>query len=160
MKIFKDAIEHNGRRCDIHHTDANNFDALPDGLILKAHAVCFWGGKMLLVHHAEYDIWSIPGGTRESGESIEEALAREIMEETNCDMVDYIPIAYQKIVDPDGDGYYRLQYRCNVVPRGEFKEDIAGHVDRIAWIDPGDFEKYIEDKEFKKAVIRRALELL
>ena len=157
MQIFKNTITHNGRQCDVHHTDVDNFDAVPDDLALKAHAVCFWNGKMLLVHHAQYDIWSIPGGTREPGESTEETLKREILEETNCEMIDCVPIAHQKVISSDGDDYYRLQYKCNVIPRGAFKEDIAGHVDRIAWINPDDAEQYIEDKEFKKAVIRRAV---
>jgi putative hydrolase of HD superfamily len=159
-KVFKGAISHNGERCDIHHFDANDFNDIPDELSIKAHAVCFHDGKLLLVNHMEWDIWSIPGGTREAGESIEETLHREIMEETNCKVTDYYPISYQKVISPDGKlQHYRLQYVCNVIPKGEFKKDPAGNVDKIAWISPNDFEKYIEDKEFKRSIIRRALML-
>lgn len=160
MKIFKNAINYNGQRCDVHHVDSDNFDDIPDSLRLKAYAVCFWYGKMLLVNHPEWNIWSIPGGTRDHGESIEETLKREILEETNCEIIDYTPIAYQKVVSPDGDIHYRLQYKCNVIPLGDFKEDVAGNINKIAWIKPNDFEKYIEKKEFRKIVIQRALNLL
>jgi ADP-ribose pyrophosphatase YjhB (NUDIX family) len=116
---------------------------------------------MLLVNHPEWDIWSIPGGTRDVGESMEETLKREIKEETNCRVIDYRPISYQKVVDPVGETrYYGLQYLCNVVPLGDFKEDPGGNINKIIWIDPDDFEKHIENKEFKKLIIRRALELL
>lgn len=159
--IFEKSITHDGERYDLHHIDIDNFNEIPDELKLKAHAVCIHDGKMLIVHHPEWDIWSIPGGTRENGESIEETLKREIEEETNCEVLDYKPIAYQKIISPDGSKYhYRLQYLCNVIPFGEFKGDIAGNVNKIVWIEPRNFEEYIENKEFKKMIIRRALEIL
>lgn len=159
MKIFKNAIKHNGYRCDVHYVDASHFDNIPNELILKAHAVCFWNEKILLVNHPEWNIWGIPGGTRDPGESIEQTLAREIIEETNCEIIDCEPIGYQKIVTPDNDIHYRTQYICNVKPIGEFETDLAGNVNKIIWIDPRDFKKYIEKKEFKEIVIQRAIDL-
>lgn len=159
--IFEKAITHEGERYDLHHIDTDNFDEIPDELKLKAHAVCIHNGKMLIVNHPEWDIWSIPGGTREEGESIKETLRREVLEETNCEVVNFIPIAYQKIVSPDGKKYhYRLQYLCDVTSLGEFKSDVAGNINKISWIEPSKFEEYIENKEFKKMTIRRALGLL
>lgn len=159
--VFERAITHDGERCDVYHFDVDNFDEIPDELKLKAHAVCIYSGKMLIVNHPEWDIWSIPGGTRDDGESIEETLKREIQEETNCAVVNFVPIAYQKIVSPDGKKYhYRLQYLCDVIPSGEFQRDIAGNISKISWIEPNKFEEYIENKEFKKMTIRRALGLL
>lgn len=159
--VFESAITHDGERCNIYHSDVNNFDEISDELKLKAHAVCMHNGKMLIVNHHEWDIWSIPGGTREAGESIEETLKREIHEETNCKVVNFTPIAYQKIVSPTKNKYhFRLQYLCDVIPLGEFEGDTAGSVNKISWIDPNKFEEYIENKEFKKIIIRRALGLL
>jgi len=160
MKIFKDAVNHNGKRCDVAYVDVDNFNDLPDRLILKAHAVCIWEDKMILVNHPEWDIWGIPGGSRDLGESIEQTLAREIQEETNCEVLNYRPIGYQKIVSPDNEVHYRLQYLCMVKPLGEFEIDPAGNINKITWINPGDFKKYIEGKEFKEVVILRAIEIL
>lgn len=158
--IFEKAVTHNGERCDVYHFDVDHFDDISDELKLKAHAVCMYNNKMLIVNHPEWDIWSIPGGTRDEGESIEETLKREIQEETNCEVVDFVPIAYQKIVSPDGKKYhYRLQYLCNVTPIGDFEGDVAGNINKISWIEPDKFEEYIENKEFKKMTIRRALGL-
>lgn len=159
--IFKKAINSRGECCNVHHVDVDYFDDIPDSLKLKAHAVCLHQGKMLLVHHSEWNIWGIPGGTRDPGESIEETLKREILEETNCKMIDSRPIAYQKVVGVDGKiHHYGLQYFCNVVPLGDFEDDPAGNIDKIVWIKPDDFEEHIENKEFKKSVIRRALRIL
>lgn len=159
MRIFKNAITHNGDKCDVHYFDASHFDDIPNELILKAHAVCFWNNKMLIVNHSNWDIWGIPGGTREQGESIEQTLIREIIEETNCEVIDYTPIGYLKIITPENNIHYRVQYICNVKPIGEFKFDIGGAINKIKWIDPKDFKKYIEKKKFKEIVIKKALDL-
>ncbi len=160
MKIFKDAVSHNGQRCDVMHFDVDNFDDVPDELVTKAHAVCVKDGKMLLVYYAEHDFWGIPGGSREAGESIEQTLLREIQEETNCKAVDYKPIAYQKIVSPDGEVHYRLQYLCSVKPIGEFEVDPAGSVSKITWIYYHEFREYIQKKGLRVAIIERAIEVL
>jgi len=39
-------------------------------------------GRVLLCHRRDYDLWNLPGGTVESGESPWDALLREIKEET------------------------------------------------------------------------------
>ncbi|MFA5841718.1 MAG: NUDIX domain-containing protein [Candidatus Paceibacterota bacterium] len=157
MKTFKNAISHDGQRCDVFYSRADTFDDIPDEFILKAHAVCFWNGKMLLVGHSDWNIWGIPGGTREPGEAIEQTMAREIQEETNCRVVDYKPISYQKVVSPNGDVHYRVQYFCNIEPIGEFKSDPAGNVNKVLWIDPNEYDKYIECREIRATVIKQAI---
>lgn len=160
MKIFKDALTHNGSKCDVCYVETDHFDDIPDEQIQKAHAVCICDGKMLLVNHSEWNIWGIPGGTREDGESIEQTLAREILEEANCEVLDFTPISYQKIVDSKSDVSYRTQYICNVRPLGEFESDPAGNINKITWVTPQDSKGYIENKDFKQAVIDRALSVL
>ncbi|MFA5743138.1 MAG: NUDIX hydrolase [Candidatus Paceibacterota bacterium] len=159
MRTFINAISYKGRKCDVLYSHTDTFDGLPDNLILKAHAVCFCDNKILLVSHSEWNIWSIPGGTRDEDESIDQTLMREIQEETNCEVLDYEPISYQKVISPDGNTHYRLQYLCNVKPLGEFKTDSAGSVCKILWIDPEEFKEYIEKKEVREAVLQRAIEV-
>lgn len=48
--------------------------------------------KILLVKRKDYPIWDLPGGTIESGESAEEAVVRETIEESG-----YITKGHQKI---------------------------------------------------------------
>ena len=159
MEIYKDALTYNDQRYDVHYFEAENITSVPDELVVKAHGVCFWDGKMLLVNHPQWNVWAIPGGTREQGESIEEALIREILEESNCRVVDMNVLGYKKIIAPDGSFHYRAQYICAVEPVGEFEFDVAGNINKIIWINPCDYKDYIEEKGFREVVVRRAVDL-
>ncbi|MFA7193624.1 MAG: NUDIX domain-containing protein [Candidatus Paceibacterota bacterium] len=155
--IFEKAITYKKERCDVVHKNTNDFSAIPDELIKKAHGVCIHNNKILLVLHPEWNIWSIPGGGRDEGETIIETLHREVLEETNCNVVSLEPIAYQKIQASDGDLYYATFYLCDVVPEGDFVEDVAGNITEIKWISFDEYKNYIEDKTFKLEVIKEAL---
>jgi 8-oxo-dGTP pyrophosphatase MutT (NUDIX family) len=48
---------------------------------------CFYGEKIVIVYAAAKGYWGHPGGGVELGESIEQALIREIKEETNMRVV-------------------------------------------------------------------------
>ncbi|MGB7880024.1 MAG: NUDIX domain-containing protein, partial [Ilumatobacteraceae bacterium] len=39
-------------------------------------------GRLLLEHRVDNDLWALPGGTHDFGESIEQTVVREIREET------------------------------------------------------------------------------
>ena len=43
-------------------------------------------GEILLQRRSDNDLWGIPGGCQELGESFEETIIREIKEETNLDI--------------------------------------------------------------------------
>ena len=52
-------------------------------LCLVVTAYIFSGDKVLLIHHTKLNIWLPVGGHIEKNESTDDALKREIMEETN-----------------------------------------------------------------------------
>jgi ADP-ribose pyrophosphatase YjhB (NUDIX family) len=155
--LYKSAVTWKGQRCDVVHCSVSDFSHIPHEKIQKVHGVCFRDGKMLVVYHNEWDIWGIPGGTREENEGLLETLTREIQEESSCLVLNADPIAYQEIKHNDGTSYYALFYYCETDIQGVFHEDITGTVTKQEWIDPEEYHKYIEDKPFRKRVIEDAL---
>lgn len=158
--IYKSVLTWKGERCDVLHCDCVDFSDVPAEHVKKAYGVCFKDEKMLVVYHEQWDIWTIPGGTREDGESAIDTLGREINEESSCRLVTSQPVAYQKVLHSDGSYYYALLYYCEVDIDGNFKGDVAGTITKIAWIKPEDHKKYLEKKPFRRAVIKSALEFI
>jgi 8-oxo-dGTP diphosphatase len=59
---------------------------------------------VLLGRRRDYDIWNLPGGALEAGETVTEAIAREVMEETG------LIVEVDRLV-----GVYSKPYRSEVV---------------------------------------------
>jgi 8-oxo-dGTP diphosphatase len=49
-------------------------------------ALIFNEGKVLLAHRRDIDWWNLPGGGMEEGETVDEALHREVLEETGLEV--------------------------------------------------------------------------
>lgn len=62
------------------------------------------------------DTWHIPGGGVDEDENLDEALIREVKEETNLDVTDLEKVSFDTAIIPNHDGietyYVFLQYRC------------------------------------------------
>lgn len=69
------------------------------------------------------DTWRLPGGKIEEGESEEEALVREVKEETNLDVDSYEKIGVYEDDEPDkhGEMTHWIFHIYKVKPRGELK---------------------------------------
>ena len=73
-----------------------------DGKILQGvHAFCFYKNKLVVVYAENKKYWTPPGGGIESGESYEEAVVREVKEETNMRVLSQKLIGYQDVYEPN-----------------------------------------------------------
>jgi 8-oxo-dGTP diphosphatase len=118
----------------------------PSRPVLGAAAVVIHDGKVLLIRRGQppdAGEWSIPGGGVELGESLEDALTRELREETGLEIaVGPFLEAYERI-ERDAEGvrfhFVILDYAATVVG-GTLRagDDAADAV----FADPADLDRY------------------
>lgn len=110
----------------------------PERPILAVGGVVVHQGRALLIRRGQPPLegrWSIPGGIVELGETIADAVARELKEETGVcvRVLDLIEI-YEKVArDEAGAAQYHfviLDYRCEFV---EGTASAGGDVTEVMW---------------------------
>lgn len=157
---IKETMLYLGKKYPLIYKDSDDFSNLPLKDCIQVYGVCFYKGKIVLGFSRKMQKWSLIGGSVEPGEDLQSALAREIKEESNMQLIKCWPIGYQH--EP-GKHKYQLRYACIVKPYGPFIEDPdAGEdhgVDRITLIDPKDFKKNINWGKIGDRLLERALQL-
>lgn len=104
--------------------------------------VCNDDGHILLIHKTDNDLWALPGGGHDIGESVGHTVVREVLEETGIDVeVDRVTGLYtdpQHVMAYD-DGEVRQQFsicfRAHPVG-GELRT--SSESKEVRWIDPAD----------------------
>lgn len=97
---------------------------------VAARAVIVEGGRLLLVNawsDHRHDLWCAPGGGVETGQSLTEALVREVHEECGLVVAPGLPCLVNEFHAPDR-GFHQLEvfFRCRLV---------SGSLDET-WADP------------------------
>ena len=81
--------------------------AYPDRPFLAVSAAIIRDGRVLVTQRARgpgIGVWSMPGGVVEAGETLTEALVREIQEETALTIEPVTLAGHREVVVRDGDG--------------------------------------------------------
>ena len=102
-------------------------------------------GCLLLVHRADNDLWALPGGGHEVGESIEDTVLREVKEETGMDVQVtglvglYTNPAHVMAYD---DGEVRQQFSLCFEGRwiGGTPHEDGTETKAVRWVDPSDLD--------------------
>lgn len=100
------------------------------------------GGRILLQRRSDNGLWGVPGGSLEKGESVTEAILREVREETGLrvEVVRLIGVysdpAFQVVRYPDGKvvHYVTSFFECRILG-GELS--ICEETLELAYFDPG-----------------------
>lgn len=157
MEIKSTHLDRNGVEVNIIYKEGDPLTGLEGKILQGVHAFCFSGDKLVLVKHP-LSGWMPPGGSIEPGESYEEAVIREVMEETNMKVLHQELIGFQDTFEPQRIIRQTRSF-CVVEPVGDFVSDPDGEIMEIKRINPDEYKKYFDWGEIGDRIIERALEL-
>lgn len=78
-------------------TEVNFYERVEDGLLKFAVIISKTKGKWVFCKHKERDTYEVPGGHRETGETILETAKRELREETGAIDFDIKPVCVYSV---------------------------------------------------------------
>jgi ADP-ribose pyrophosphatase YjhB (NUDIX family) len=159
MEIKSTLVNGSGQTLDVVYREgADPTKDLEGKRLHTVHGYCFWQGKLVVVYAENKGYWTPPGGSVEAGETYEEALVREIVEEANMRVISHELIGYQDIYEPDRIIRQTRSF-CVVEPIGDFVADPDGDITEIKLIDPAEYKQYFDWKQIGDRIMQRALEL-
>lgn len=160
MEIKSKISNADGTVTEIIYNDADSFDSLACDKVRQAYGVCFAGDKMLIVFNGKRKAWGLIGGGLEAGETFEECLKREVIEESNMKVLNFRPIGFQAVYAPENDVIFQLRYVCTVEEIAPFVADPAGgDITEIKLIDPNTYKQFFDWGEIGERIIHRAIEM-
>jgi ADP-ribose pyrophosphatase YjhB (NUDIX family) len=124
-------------------SDPDNARIYPTRPYLAVSAAIFRDGRVLIVRRARppaHGLYTLPGGGVELGETLEQAVIREVREETALDIAPVDLVGYRQAIARDGAG--RVERHFVILPfaarfiRGEISlnEELA----EAHWLAPAD----------------------
>lgn len=158
LNLTSEYIGHAGVKYIFEYFETDSFEHLEYNRCKQTYAVCLCDGKMVVVYHGNKNTWGLVGGSIEKGESFEQTLKREIKEESNMEVLKFLPVGYQKCIDTRDDSFiYQLRYVCTAHPYGPFISDPTGVITEMRLIDPKDYKEYFDWGAIGERIIERAL---
>ena len=130
--------------------------------VVGVGAVLIEDGRVLLIRRGKQPLrgrWSLPGGTVETGETLEQALVREMREETSLEVrVGPLLTAFDRIERRDGRVLYHHVIVDFLCERVSGQACAASDALALAWADPEELLRY-ELTEKALEVVREGFRL-
>ncbi|MFS8158823.1 MAG: NUDIX hydrolase [Candidatus Roizmanbacteria bacterium] len=89
--------------------------------ITQVYGICFdEKDEILIIKKPDGDMWKVPGGRPEEGETWEQVLKRELMEEATVSVKNCKPLGLMKVIYPnnpntkEGDIFYQARLICDI----------------------------------------------
>jgi len=159
MQIKSKFINRSGKELDyIYYEGVDPMQDL-DGKILQAvHGFCFYGDKLVVVFAGDKGYWTFPGGSIEPGETYQEAVIREVKEESNMKVLHQELIGFIDVYE-ENRTIRQTRSLCIVEPYGDFISDPDLDITEIKLVDPKDYGQYVKWGNIGDRIMERALEM-
>jgi 8-oxo-dGTP diphosphatase len=125
---------------------------------IRVCGVCIEGGKILLLNHIgireNSDFWCPPGGGLQFGETIEECLKREFLEETNTEISVGKFMTVNEFVNPPLHAielFYEVKIISGIPKKGTDPEMEEQIITDLRWF------SLEEIREFSKGIIHQVI---
>lgn len=131
----KGEVLYEGRRGNRAMAIINFYDKVEDKLLKFAVIIGKIDGKYVFCKHRDRDTLEIPGGHRESGESIDETAKRELYEETGATDFDMKPICVYSVTAKDnfdGRETFGMLYYADI---RVFEKELHNEIEKIVIMD-------------------------
>lgn len=137
--------------------------------IRQVSAICFdKNGKILIIKDSKNDYWSLPGGTPEIGETVEETLIREVNEEASCEVEPLELLGAIKVSFPNNDNksegevFYQLRYVAKIIKINKQTIDPAkGRKLERVFVEPEEFLNYVTwSKKINQSILEMAKKII
>ena len=115
----------------------------PNRPFLAVSAAILRGGKVLIVRRARkpaLGIYTLPGGVVEAGETLEDAVRREVREETALEIEPVTLAGHREVVVRDADGRVERHFviLCFAARWLAGEAHLNEELDEARWIDPAE----------------------
>lgn len=159
MEIKSKLTNSSGQELEIIYRESlDPYKDLEGKLFTGVHAFCFYGDKFVIVFNNERKYWTPPGGAIEPKETYEQAVIREVQEETNMKVLHQELIGFQDVYEPNRTIRQTRSF-CIVEPYGDFVSDPGEDITEIKLIDPKDYKQYFDWLKIGDRIMERALKL-
>ncbi len=160
MQIKSKLINSTGQELEIIYYEGLDPNENLEGKMLQGvHGLCFCDNKIVIVYAKEKGYWTFPGGGMEPGETYQEAVIREVREESNMKVLHQELIGFQDIYESDKIVRQTRSF-CIVEPYGDFISDPDGDITEIKLIDPKDVKQYVDWLKIGDRIVERARGML
>lgn len=158
MEIKSTLTSGTGEVLDVVYREDDPLKDLEERVFQGVHGYCFYGDKLVVVYAEAKGYWTPPGGEIEESETYEQATKREVLEETNMNVLTQQLIGFQDVYEPK---HIIRQTRsvCIVEPKGDFVSDPDGDITEIKLIRPEEYKQYFDWGEIGDRIMERALKM-
>lgn len=119
-------------------TEVNFYEQVEDGLLKFAVIISKTEGKWVFCKHKERDTYEVPGGHRETGETILETAKRELREETGAIDFDIKPVCVYsvkgktRVNENIDDESFGMLFVADII---SFEKELHSEIERIVITD-------------------------